>query len=159
MTSTMKIIEANASAFIIPNHASLASEFCDPDSMKRRAQEICDLNNMPYDPESDHLIQIWIHSDKDLDTDNLEDHGGTVMIDGEPIGFYCSCGMIPETFFKGHREGDVIDIKLLANNEKSRRMLVNMKPMILHLHLTLQQQGYRYHHLGEFQDALRLVTR
>lgn len=157
-TNSIKTVKANASAFIIPNSACVVSKFLNPERMIVEAKSICEANGMQFN-ESDKMIQVWIHSE-DLSTENLQCHGGTFKEGGIRFHIDCSYTYIPESFFRGHKEMDVISLKIpcmtaILNTEDDNWESIHM---ILDLNLTLQQQGYRYSNHGNFEDTLLKVT-
>lgn len=155
----MRTISTKASVFIIPNHASLAEDLLSPSSKIREHVEIAELNGFEYDECKDHLIQVWIHADDVIKSDNLDCHGAVTVINEEKYRIECRCGFIGEHVLRGHKEGDLIRYKIPAFLFKAKSDLDGAEEIILDMELTLDQLHYRYKKFGPFEDVLRSATR
>lgn len=153
-----KVVKCNVSAFIVPNRASLASSYLiRPEERVKAFEDLANDNSMLYNSEKDHLVQLWLHS-KDLNTENLVDHGGSVEDENGTkyrINLPSKFGFLPESFFDGKVEGDSIHIKTPATAHvpgESKEI-----DIVLDMNLTLKQQGYRYSRFGNFEEVLKEV--
>lgn len=143
-------VSAKASAFIVPNPACPIKRCLDQSGLIRRMQDICDLNGVEFN-EDDRLIEMWFHS-KELNTDNLIDHGGFLEdSDGNVRHIYVQGVYMPESIIKDCKEGDVITYKMRGFISDPREEL------ILELELTLQQKEYRYSRFGNIEEVLEFL--
>lgn len=153
-----RVISTKASLFIIPNKASLAIDMMNPSTKIRNQVEIAELNDLEYNECSDHLINVWIHADDVIKSDNISDHGIYTIIDEKKYYISCDCRFLGEHIFRGHKEGDVINLKLPAcmiNKEYDEIK----EEIILDMQIELNQLGFRYNSFGPIEEVLEYVTK
>lgn len=151
-------ISINADLFIIPNSASKIEDLLDfvRDENLKRMQNICELNNMSFNPEKDYLIETWYCS-PELECDNIADHSIHVMTqNGEDCIIGVESHYLPSNLFIGKKEGDVIKVKLpVWVRTGSRKNAAT--DMVADFSITLAQQKYRYRRFGAFEECFNRV--
>lgn len=165
MNKTTRVISTKASLFIVPNKASLAEKTMNPLTRIEKQIEIAELNGSVYDKYSDHLINVWIHADDVIKSDNITDHGISVIIDDKKYRIRCDCRFLSEHILRGHKEGDVINLKLPAyivdaeyddEDEEDDEM---REEIILDMQVGLNQLDFRYKSFGPIEEVLEYVTK
>lgn len=152
-------VEANAGMFIIPNSAApladwvLDSSVDAGSSIIEAHKKICKDNGIEWDPK-EKLVQLWFHSDEELESDNLVRHGFIVTIDGrkDHVRIDSELEDLPLQLVQNLKEGDVLDLHINDVN-------VGDKIVDLTIHVKAQQLGYRYQRFGTFEETLQQVIR
>lgn len=148
-------INATLEAFIIPNSANLVTDWMIPSQQERmaeKAKKISAVAGCGFDATSDKLVQLWFVG---MGSENLVDHA--TMAEDENGNEYVLCADIerlPEAVFRGHKEGDVIEVPLPATCKgKSGNIEV-----VINAKIKLNQRDYRYRRFGNFEEVLAQVT-
>lgn len=143
--------------FIVPNPAHTAGTR----RAKEEMTELARINGVPFDAELDDCVEVWMHNDKDLDSDNLGAHGFHVKhADGT---YECAFGVvlgrfIPASILKGKKEGDIIRLTIPGGCQLPKK-LETWSPETFTCNIALQQIGYHYEEFGNFEDAFGYVTK
>ena len=159
MTTTNKMVSANADFFSVPNSATRIDQCIFPERELEIAQNLCRANNKEFNKDHDKLVQVWIVA-PELHTENLTDHGMSIDIDGKKYHSHGYIrGYIPRSLIdiKENETTDVIfnDIKCtLASKEIDHEETIDLK-----LHMTAKQQQYRYARFGSYEHTMELVCR
>lgn len=146
----------NGQIFIIPN-----SSICWGDEVRSEPGMWSDLydtylanydvcKEMPF--KDTRFFEMWFNT-KGNDDSNWVCHG----IDGydELEGFRVRSAYLPETLFKGKKEGDTITIWIVAEDwDRTDKSLLTKR---IKVSLTLKQRGYRYDRFGNFEEVLERV--
>lgn len=160
MNKTTRVISTKASLFIIPNHASLVEDLICHSTLIKQQAEISELNETDYIECKDQLVQVWIHADDVIQTENLDRHGAKIFIDDE---YYmitgCHCELIGEQYLQGHKEGDIIQYKVPALMYKRGTNIDEKEEIILDMQIELNQLDFRYRSFGPIEKVLEYVTR
>ncbi|MBP5593999.1 MAG: hypothetical protein J6Y02_01360 [Pseudobutyrivibrio sp.] len=148
-------IEFNAEAFIIPNQAGKITAFwCS--SAAREVKELA-TSVLGEEPDEDEIyVQMWYVA-KDLGCDNLVDHRARVEIDGKKYVIGMEASYLPYSLLRDRVEGDTISITFPNHTRVWEDELGYNIPITMHV--TLNQNDYRYRNFGPFQDVLRKVVR
>ena len=82
-------IVANADVFVIPNMAAKISSFLDfaRDGYRQLGNKICNDNGKSFNEDTDYLVETWMCS-KELDSDNIADHGFSVKVDDSTVLYF-----------------------------------------------------------------------
>ena len=158
------ISTVSAIVFVIPNTAPKIGDFIFGKGTKLELLElvntICELNGLNFDVEKDHLVHVWIVSDekccgeKNLHTENWYGHGGHIKIDGKRYLCNAKGGCyLPSPLFVGHKEGDIINVKLPVNLYGEDD--VDPQDAVIEVELKLDQTHYRYRRFGAFEVVLK----
>lgn len=148
-------INANLDTFIIPNSASLVTDWMTPsqqERMTKKAEKISAVAGCGFDAANDKLVQLWFVG---MGSENLVDHA--TMAEDENGNQYVLCADIerlPETLFRGHKEGDVIEVPLPATCKGEDGNI----EVVLNAKIKLNQRDYRYRRFGNFEEVLAQVT-
>lgn len=168
--SGRNVVVANAEVFIVPNRASLASDYFSEDHKKKVINDItemCTINGKEYRPDVDRLIQLWYVSADDLETDNMGDHGFNVY-DSEGNKYRCTINRLfanlPAIVLPS-KEGETVTITLPGctgrKMPKDRRTETisddSNVEFDLILNLTANQESYRYCRFGTFEHVMKEV--
>lgn len=160
MNKTTRVISTKVSLFIIPNHASLVEDLICPSTLMKQQAEISELNETDYIESKDRLVQVWIHADDAIQTENLDRHGARIIIDDEYcIITDCHCELIGEQYLRGHKEGDIIQYKVPALLYKRGANIDEKEEIVLDMQIELNQLGFRYKSFGPIEEVLKYVTR
>ena len=163
-------VDATAEFFIIPNRACKLDDKTESGNARIcRVNEFLDMNSFDrYDPTNDKVIQIWIVSEDDLDSNNIGDHGFYVTVPGIGIRFdkvgvsntHFITKYIPEKCIRGMTEGESKIFKYRFKEDRVNTEGGSEVCVIVNLTLTLtaNQQGYRYKSFGKFEDVLYHVS-
>ena len=161
---TLENIVINGDIFIIPNRACKIDDYYEDfrEKFLKEAIEICEINGFEFNKDEDHIIETWYLSNE-LGCDNIPDHDLYIVYDNKEYQIISTCGrQIPENFFRGHKEGDVVSVKLPCIIRESH--LPHHKgnvdgdiETVVEFRLKLNQGDYRYRRFGEFEDVLRKV--
>ena len=106
--------------------------------------------------EDERYIQMW-YVVKDLNCENLSDHGARVELDGETYYIGMPTSFLPYSILKGKSDGDTIDVTFRnswdidLDHEDEETVKITM-------HVTLNQKDYRYRNFGSFQEVLKKVV-
>ena len=160
MTNLVKIennkIEANVDCFIIPNTPSrflegFQYENAAPDYINLRddnVKRIAAMNDVILD-KGEKLIQVWLTSEDDLGSTNLDDHGFKALNDdGEIVNLHFRCNVLPSVLLNGKTEGDVFDLNIKCfDKEKNEYDLL--------MHIRCCQTEYRYKRFGTFESVFK----
>ena len=149
-------IEFNAEAFIIPNHSGKLEDFVFS-STKRDTKEVATSVLGKEPDENERYVQMW-YVVKDLNCDNLADHGARVEIDGEKHSIRLSSCFLPYSILKGKNDGDVVDVTFRNTYNAWLNDDVDAAGEPITMHVTLNQKDYRYRNFGSFQETLRKVV-
>lgn len=150
-------LEVNGDIFVIPNKARTSKEIdklCFRNPIQAEMESILAASGTPS-PFGDDIVvlQVWIVSEEDLNTENLGDNGGSFIgEDGKMHNTGYILGHIPMLLFEGHVEGDVVDLTI------PKGLYEFNKDFVMVLHLKLCQKQYRYNSFGNFEDAMRYAT-
>lgn len=156
--TTKNILEFDAEVFIIPNNADTINHHSMmSDQTKDWYDQIGIMNGIgKLDRDKDKLIQLWFVCN-DLASDNLTDHGGTVLDpDGNKINIRPDIDLLPADLFAESREGDIVDLHIPYTFRHGEETSISMELII---HAKLNQTSYRYRRFGTFQEVFQLVTR
>lgn len=147
-------IEFNAEAFIIPNRSGKLEDFVFS-STRKDTKEVA-VSVLDREPDEDErYIQMW-YVVKDLNCENLVDHGASVELDGETYYIGMPTSFLPYSILKGKNDGDTIDVTFRnswdidLDHEDEETVKITM-------HVTLNQKDYRYRNFGSFQEVLKKV--
>lgn len=151
------IISATGACFIIPNRGGKIEDFMTgfQKELDERMQHISALNGQTFNRHHDWIAQIWWVS-KDLESDNLTDHGFRV-IDENGVQWFgrTPSDHFPVKVFGDHKEGDEMEITYpitLSSHQHGE------KEVLLKLNVKLAQKDYRYRNFGDFEKVLKKVT-
>ena len=150
----VKSIEFNADAFIIPNRSCKLKDFW----VTSTAEEAKTLatNLLGTEPDENELcIQMWYVVD-DLNCDNLVDHSACVEIDGNKYLIRMESCYLPYSVLRDKHEGDTIDITFV--NCAREWDIYKAEGILITIHVTLKQRGYRYERFGSFEEVLSKVV-
>lgn len=157
------ISTVSAIVFVVPNAApKIGNIIFGKDETLELAKTICELNGLNFDIEKDHLVQVWIVSneeccgEKNLHTENWYDHGGHIEIDGKR--YLCNAKercYLPSPLFVGHKEGDMINVKLPVNLYGEDD--VDPQDAVIEVELKLDQTHCRYRRFGTFEVVLEAL--
>ena len=148
----------NGDIFIIPNRAAKIQDFFDfaQEEKKEIMEKICRLNERVFDVDNEHCLETWICSEE-FQCDNVADHNiHTLTTDGQRVTIGIDNGRyIPSSLFKGHKEGETIEIKIpiwisISHAETPINTVVTFR-------LTLSQTKYRYRIFGNFEEVFDRV--
>ena len=149
-------IEFNAEAFIIPNKSGKITDFWSgsvTNSVKEVATSV--LGKEP--DKNERYVQMWYVA-KDLNCDNLADHGAIVEIDGKKHNIRLASSYLPYSILKGKNDGDVIDVVFRNAYHEWLNDDVDAAGEPITMHVTLNQKDYRYRNFGSFQETLKKVV-
>ena len=149
-------IEFNAEAFIIPNHSGKLEDFTFS-SVRKDIKEVATRLLGKEPDEDERYVQMW-YVVKDLNCDNLSDHGARVEIDGEKHSIRLASCFLPYSILKGKDDGDVVDVVFRNNYNAWFNDDVDSEGEPITMHVTLNQKDYRYRNFGSFQETLRKVV-
>jgi hypothetical protein len=158
-----KIINANAEAFIVPNAAGrLNLQY----SFARKHLETAKINGISEkEAVEEKYVELWFSSDE-LHSENIGDHGCSFDEDGRRYYIRYIRTLIPVSLLKGHKEGEIIPIKLAGSCEMSRDINKDVHDkeyknedldVELQLNVKLNQLDYRYRRFGTFEQCLQYV--
>ena len=154
-------LELSTDAFIIPNRMSLTCGEVNQDD-KDLYQKIYDVNNLGKVNPDSKIIQLWFVPEEKAESENLVRHGVCcVSKDGIETMIFPPIECLPYDLFKGHKEGDVIDLVIPARQYKRGLHIGDPNIAIdytLKLHIKLNQSDYRYRRFGKFEDVAFEVT-
>lgn len=167
MGTTNNLINAtiNCDCFIVPNAATRADQrYSMGIQLAKKAAEIAANNGFEYNEATDKFVQMW-WTNSDI-SDNFQDHGFNVHHEGKiyRFGHDIILDYIPETFFRDHKEGDIlpITIRLKPNwytteNDKRNIQEDDLPEFNVTFNLKLNQLDYRYRRFGTFEEVLKAV--
>lgn len=155
------IIKGALDCFIIPNGAIDLSKstMYNKDEKIANMKKVCELNGVEFDPEKDRIVELW-YCGNDFKTTNLCDHGGHVTVGKEDCGMgFDTKSYLPSKLLRGHREGDVINVKIPGWIRKNQKLKILYKTTecedaTFDIYLKLNQRDYRYGWHGDFEDVL-----
>ena len=110
------VLEFNCKIFGIPNSPCPANSFWTDSDNKAYAKHTKDILNISHPGyavlDDEILLEVWIVALEDLDSENLRDHGATILNEaGEKIRLNTSrLNFLPAKLFEGKKEGDIVDI-------------------------------------------------
>lgn len=161
-------------AFIVPNKACPAKSFwLSSEKKAARAAEICELNKITYNEETDNLVQLWCIGGE---SDNMQDHGFSYTEGNLKYRFRFD-SVLPANLFTGYKEGEVVSVKIsmtpclvyeLGEGEDfPRRRIyadyeeeeIEAPQFVFTFNIKLNQISYRYSRFGNFEDVLEQVCR
>ena len=157
-TTNTRTININAGAFIIPNPVGKINGFIF-ESDKNFQKELLNINGFSVD-EEEKCVQLWVHNKEELGSDNLNDHGFTMEIDGEEYLFmYFDLNHIPVSMLENVQEGDSIQILIPFRREVRVRRdgeweEIDMK-VVFDTTIKFEQLPYRYGRFGRFEEVLK----
>ena len=170
-------IYMNADMFIVPNKAGKILPEYIGSSLLDKEFGLIEANNYDFDIHNDKFAQVWLLStDEKAKCDNLNDHSVHFTYDGKLIFVSYLCSRLPLKVLANLKEGDTIgitypvrgthdisvyDLSQAADeddfkNWKNITEDVNIN-VDLHLHVTCNQQDYRYRRFGKFEDAVAYI--
>ena len=155
-------VHFNADIFIIPNSANLIEHFMSKhtqEELTERMNHLCELNGTTFDPKNDYIIQVW-YVVKDLDCDNMADHGirWNDNDNGRHFLRTLSYGsFIPAKLFEGSIEGDVRLIKLPMIHTYRKKEVKQERERVASIAMQCSQRKYRYSSFGNWGDVMKTV--
>ena len=145
--------------FIIPNSLSKVKDFYDFAKPKQyeMLKDVLGTNGYEYDPEEEILVETWAVG-KNVECDNLHDHGFTVKINGKEYFLRFPGRYLPYSLFKGKKEGDVIELRIpVAVGVRHSKAPVVQQTIMLNTKMKLNQSSYRYARFGTFEETLKYL--
>lgn len=153
---------ARADVFVIPNRAGKVSQFIiHPEKEEEKMKKLCEMNDETFDPENDWLVETWLTAEEDLGSENLSDHGFSIVADGVKyragmdIRRYIPAKLLPK------KEGEtvILNIPCWYRNNESYEMYKKDDDgdFTLELELTANQSSYRYRNFGPFEEVVEKV--
>ena len=156
----------NCDIFVIPNKGSVCKNYFLSDSLEKRMKEICEMNEITFDPETDKLFQFWATNDQ---FENMNDHGFRIDYNGWTYSFLLDSNL-PAKLFEGKSEKDIVTVtipmkpRLRYNDDKT--MCEDFEddegpkaPVFwIDFNFELNQESYRYRNFGKFEDVLKQVV-
>ena len=185
MENTILNVTLDIDAFVIPNSASKINlDYSFGTRAAERIERIAEINGFEFDRENDKLVQLWFVGKESCGSENLQDHGFHVGIDG--YNYYFGAGIVPSflppVIFDGKKEGDVISVtiplkpnrtydlpieEMLDMDRKEMRSHVvffdeegeggNGPEVFITFNIRLNQRDYRYRSFGDFEDVVARV--
>lgn len=165
----IKCININyGTMFIIPNSAIPADSFCiNKDEKANMAKTIAELNDCEYDRSSTKLVEVWMSSVRgDWYVDNLQCHDPCIKDRDGNIYYLRFPNFLPETVLSKFKEGALehlvfpVDVtKCTADHEPDDTYNVHHLTTIVNFKFIPAQTITRYRFCGNFEDALKKVTK
>lgn len=146
----MSILKTNMDVFVIPNHAGFISDFFNSEEKLAYFQEMAKMNNLEFDPENDQLVQLWF-----VETDENGNHTNEMCdnccrhsweINGTEIDIKEE--WLPASWISGKEEDHIHLIFKNGYGDDTIDAIIRLK-----------QRGYRYDHVGDFEEAVEKVCR
>jgi hypothetical protein len=155
--ATEYVIEAKGDVFIIPNHGgTLESMFITKSEERNKNIELmCQVNNIVFNEFETELVHVWITS-KDLNTNNLCDHGFIRTIAGKECRLGLDFDIFPAELFSDKHEGDIIEVYLPCTGYMKDDIDTEISVPVK-MQLRLAQTEHRYSNFGKFEDVLTNV--
>lgn len=158
------VLKFRTDGFIVPNHAD---RICDNDYWQNKCQsfidylnKVCQMNGYSgLNINRDHIVDVWLSSKDQLKSENLSDHGATIIgedCQDQHIQLY-SIHWIPDKILYGHCEGDEITIKVPFNPTDFHHP--ELGDVVIEMKVRLAQTEYRYKRFGHFEDVLDRVCK
>lgn len=154
-----KILNINASAFVIPNYASTFEAYkrVNDLSMVEYLEKIAMMNNITLE-DNDKIIQCWFHSEE-LKSENMSDHGFSKHYDEKVFFRQNKLGFVPLKLIEDVKEGEIRLIKSYAYASKASDDSDDNEEIVeLYLHTEFKQREYKYYRFGNFEDVIKMVT-
>ena len=156
-------LSINGGAFVIPNDSRRFKSFNNMSGSKYTADyliELARLNNIELTGE-DKIIQMWFHS-KEVNCDNICDHGFTINENGEKIYVKAyKLQWVPEKLLRGMKEGETLKLIVpgvtIYRDKLSSIRNDQSEEGIMTISAVCQQQGYRYARFGKFEEVVKNV--
>ena len=160
--------DVNCDIFVIPNKGGLVKNyFINHNNLEKRMKEICAINDVEFDPESDKLFQFWATNDS---FENMNDLGFNISYNGYRYSFKLD-SVLPAKLFQGRSEKDIVTvtIPMKARSRRKDGKIISLSDIevedeeekfpvfCIDFNFELNQQAYRYRNFGKFENALRCV--
>ena len=163
--------DVNCDIFVIPNKGAVCKKYFLSDSLEKRMRQICEMNEVEFDPKTDKLFQFWATNDR---FENMNDHGFSISYNGYIYSFILDSNL-PAKLFYGKSEKDIVtltipmearykykDDKSIPFHERYVELGEEEKeksPVFwIDFNFELNQEAYRYRNFGKFEDALKYVV-
>lgn len=146
------VIKLQGEIFVIPNRAIISKDEFSI-RMERRIKEVCELNNVPFNAESDLIGYFWIVM-SNYGCHNFSDDA--IMVKSDGVCYFIEAlnrGYFPLSLFEEKTERDTINIKIPIEISDMDGGKVKDNQYAI-LTLKLNQRGYRYKYFGRFEEVI-----